>query len=44
MANPENLFDAAIGVYVLGNLFIEYKKSGKYDQDKLHDLEKECNY
>lgn len=44
VTNPENLFDADIGIYVLGNQYIEYKKSGKYDPDKPFDSHKECNY
>ena len=42
VTNPDNLFDPDKGIYVLGNLFMEYKKSGKYDPDKRSH--KECNY
>ena len=44
VTNPDNLFDPDKGIYVLGNLFMEYKKSGKYDPDKPFDFHKECNY
>ena len=44
MTNPDNLFDPDKGIYVLGNLFMEYKKSGKYDPDKPFDFHKKCNY
>ena len=44
VTDPDNLFDADRGIMVLGNLFMEYKKSGKYDPDKPFDFHKECNY
>ena len=44
VTNPENLFDPDKGIYVLGNLFMEYKKSGKYNPDKPFDFHKDCNY
>ena len=44
VTNPDNLFGADNGIYVLGNLFMEYKKSGKYDPSKPFDSHKECGY
>ena len=44
MTNPENLFDPDKGIYVLRNLFMEYKKNGEYNPDKPFDFHKDCNY
>ena len=33
VTNPENLFDPEKGIYVLGNMYMEWKKTADYDPD-----------
>jgi len=33
VTNPDNLFDPEKGIYVLGNLYIDWKKTADYDPD-----------
>ena len=45
VTNPDNLFDPDRGIYVTGNQYIEWKKSGKVipdDDDYYYEMD--CNY
>ena len=43
VTNPDNLFDPEKGIYVLGNKYIEWKKSADYDpQDEFFEVKGNC--
>ena len=43
VTNPDNLFDPEKGIYVLGNKYIEWKKTADYDpNDEFYEVEGNC--
>ena len=43
VTNPDNLFDPEKGIYVLGNKYIEWKKSADYDpKDEFDEVKGNC--
>ena len=45
VTDPDNLFDPDKGIYVTGNQYLQWKKSGSYDAKKsVWDTDNVCNY